>query len=157
MQKVQEMVVRLTRAVATAAVLLMMAVTVVSVVGRLVGTPLFGAEEMVAFLCVAVVAASLPYCQEHRAHIGVELVVRRLSPRWQRRLKFVRDLGSLGLWLAMAWAVGAYAVAKCRSSEVSLNLGWPEGAVVGLLAAGLAVTALLMVAEFIHWLRRRDA
>lgn len=157
MQTVQELVVRFCRAVATVAVLLMMAITVVSVVGRRAGVPLFGAEEMVAFLCVAVVAASLPYCHTHRAHIGVELVVRRLSPLWQVRLKLVRDMCALGLWLVMAWAMGNYAAAKFRSNEVSLNLGWPEGLVVAGLAVGIGLTALLMAAECICWLRRRGA
>lgn len=155
MERFQDLVVRLTRAVATAAVLAMMAVTVASVVGRLRRTPLFGAEELVAWLGLLALAASLPYCHVHRAHIGVELIVRRLSPRWQWRMKLLRDLLSLGLFGLMTWAVAAYAQAKLQSGDLSLNLGWPEGLVVAALAVGLGLTAAVMAAELTSWLRRR--
>ncbi len=155
MERFVDGLVRATRALATGAVLAMMVVTVVSVGGRLQRTPLFGAEELVAFLSVAAVAASLPYCHVHRAHIGVELVVRRLPPRWQVWMKWVRDILGLLLYALMAWAVGGYATSKWRSGEISLNLGWPEGIVVAGLAVGLGLTALVAAVELYCWRRGR--
>jgi TRAP-type C4-dicarboxylate transport system permease small subunit len=156
MEKIVEYVVRITRSVASAAVLLMVGVTVVSVVGRQMRLPLFGAEEMVAFLSLAALAASLPYCHVHRAHIGVELVVRRLSPRAQRWAKGIRDSISFFLWGVMAIALGRYAWSKLDAGAVSLNLGWPEGWVVAVLAVGVGLTAAIMLVELVQTLRRRS-
>ena len=67
-------------------------VTVADITGRFNKQPIFGSEEMVAFLGVLALGLALPYAHAHRSHIGVEVVIQLLSTRVRRWLKLFRDV-----------------------------------------------------------------
>lgn len=127
-------------------------VTVADICGRVNRSPIFGSEEIAAFLAVLAVGLSLPYAHAHRSHIGVEVLVQRLSLRARRVLKVFRDVLSIGFFLVLTWMMGVYALDKGGSGEVSMNLGLPEYLFVGALTACLAVTTLTMLVDLFRFL-----
>lgn len=128
-------------------------VTLINVLGRLWLRPLFGAEEMVAFLAMLALGFSLPYAQTYRSHIGVEVVVQRLSSRVRRWLKLVREILSIAFFTVVTWMLFSYAHDKRVAGEISMNLGLPEHIFIFILAACFAVTTLAMLSDFVLFLR----
>lgn len=121
--------------------------------GRLGKHPVFGSEEIAAFLAVLALGLSLPYAHEHRSHIGVEIVVQLLSIRTRKWLKLVRDLLSLGFFSTVTWMMAKYGYDKQTSGEVSLNLHLPEHLFLFVLAGCFAVTTLCMFVDMVRFVR----
>ena len=128
--------------------------TVADITGRLNRSPIFGSEEVVTFLAVLALGLSLPYAHAHRSHIGVEVFVQLLSTSVRRRLKLFRDTLSVVFFATVTFTMASYARDKHLSGEVSMNLGLPEYMFVYALAACFAVTTLVMLAEFVGFLRQ---
>ncbi len=128
-------------------ILAMALVTVADIGGRAGKSPIFGSEEIVAFLAVLAVGLSLPYGHEHRTHIGVEVFVQLLSTRTRRVLKIFREILSVLFFALVTGMMAVYARDKQLSGEVSLNLGLPEHLVVYVLAACFAVATAYMAVD----------
>ena len=147
------------------------AMTVVSVIGRaLVGWglgPVPGDFELVQIGCAIAVFSFLPWCQLHRGHVTVDLVVERFAPRVQAAFMVLGDaalavlamLMARQLWLGMVekfcadandavfgwlWTLMGTAEAYCwveATYELNLPVWW--GYALGVIGAGLfALTAL---------------
>ncbi|MEJ2024781.1 MAG: TRAP transporter small permease, partial [Deltaproteobacteria bacterium] len=82
--------------------------TCADVVGRFFRHPIFGAVEIVGFMATLAVAMALPYTHREKGHIGVEILVRTFSPRWQRIVDLCTGLLSLGLFILITWRMGVY-------------------------------------------------
>lgn len=139
------------RGIASACLLLMTAVTGVDVVGRLMGHPLFGSEEIVTFLAVCIVAMSLPYAHTEHSHIGVEIFVRYMPKRIRHGLKLARSLTALVLFGIVTWRMTDYAVTMSESGTVSMNLELPEYYVVYVLAFGFLIFSLHLLRDVIEF------
>ncbi|WP_247648316.1 TRAP transporter small permease [Pseudodesulfovibrio sp. zrk46] len=108
-------------------------------------TPIFGSEEIVGILGIVVVGFALPYTHYQKSHIGVEILVRKLSKRTRRALKLLTDSATLFLVGIITWRMFLYAQSQAESGEVSMNLELPEYMVIYILAIGfLAYTACLV-------------
>lgn len=112
----------------------MVAVTCSDVAGRFFGSPIFGSEEIVTFLLCLVVAFSLPFSHQEKIHVGVEILVRLLSPRTQAIVKLCTDIATLGLMITITVMMFDYARTTQLSGEVSMNLELPEYWVIYALA-----------------------
>jgi TRAP-type C4-dicarboxylate transport system permease small subunit len=138
--------VAVTRPLAIAGGLLMLAVSivvVVSVVMRwLINYSVPGDIELVQIGTALAVFAFLPLCQAHRGNIMVDTFTNRLPARVQHSLDALWDLTYAGMAAIIAWrlAVGAYDT--IRSQTVSMMLSLP----IGWAIAACAVMATLLVA-----------
>lgn len=111
--------------------------------------PIFGSEEIVGILGIIVVGFALPYTHAQKSHIGVEMLVRRLSRRARRMVKLLTDIATLVLVTVITWRMFLYGGSQAESGEVSMNLELPEYLVIYVLALGfLAYTACLAVDVF---------
>ncbi len=128
-------------------------VTVADITGRFNKQPIFGSEEMVAFLGVLALGLALPYAHAHRSHIGVEVVIQLLSTRVRRWLKLFRDVLSFLFFLLTTVMMAKYGRATQLSGEVSMNLGLPEYLLIYALAACFAVVTMAMLVDFVLFLR----
>jgi TRAP-type C4-dicarboxylate transport system permease small subunit len=127
-----------------AVLLLVAALTVVSVVGRwLRSTPVPGDIELVQLGTAAALALFLPYCQLHGSHLIVDIFTARTTTSAQRRLDRVAQLLAacmLGLLAARAWA----GIADLRAvGETSMVLGLPLWLAYAAMAPSLALAALI--------------
>lgn len=133
-------------------VLGMAVITGTDVLGRLGKHPVFGSEEIAAFLAVLALGLSLPYAHEHRSHIGVEIFVQLLRTRTRRWLKLLREILSIAFFSIVTWMMAKYAHDKQISGEVSMNLHLPEHFFIYVLAGCFAVTTLCMVVDTVRFI-----
>lgn len=124
--------------------------TCVDVVGRFFKHPVFGAVELVGFMGVLVVALAMPFTHETNGHIGVELLVRRMSKKNQARLDICTGLLSLALFAVAAWRMLVYGIGMKRSGEVSMNLQLPEYIVIYAVAFCFMVLALVILKGLVN-------
>ncbi len=130
---------------AAACLVIMSALTCVDVVGRFFKHPLFGSVELVGYMGVLAVALSLPFTHETNGHIGVELLMRRLSSRTQQVMEIITGLLGFVLFCLVAWRMAVHALQLKQSGEVSINLQLPEYIVVGVVALSGAVLAVTIL------------
>ncbi|MDZ7761367.1 MAG: TRAP transporter small permease [Desulfovermiculus sp.] len=114
----------------------MVALTCVDVTGRLFNHPVFGAYELVSFMAALVVVGALPDSHMEKRHIGVEIVINKMSPSMQYLIELITDTISLILFSIVAWRMIAYGMGMQESGEVSMNLKLPEYIVIYIVGFG---------------------
>ena len=136
-----------------AALTAMMLLTVADVGGRFFKHPIFGSVELVGLLAVVVTAAALPYTHKADGHVGVEIMVHRLSPKGRLFLDLVTRSLSLALFGIIAWQMFSYANDMKLSGEVSMDLEFPLYTIIYLLALGLLAFAATLLESLILTLK----
>jgi TRAP-type C4-dicarboxylate transport system permease small subunit len=134
----------------------MMALTCVDVVGRFFRRPIFGSVELVTFMGVFVVAFALPFTHDNKGHIGVEILMLRLSGKTRAAIDLITETVGFVFFSLVAWRMFIYGGRMRASGEVSMNLELPEYLLVYLIACCFAVfcvTILKRIVETIDILR----
>ena len=139
-----------------AAVALIFLVVVISagVVLRYVfGAPILGLNEITQMTAVVLVMAALPFCTERNGHVGVDVFDNAIG-RWGR---LAGDLGSRllsGLVLSiLVWRAVLKALDAWEFGDTTNMLALPIWPFYGVLAIGIALTVLVLAAQFIAILR----
>jgi len=132
----------------------MMSLTCMDVVGRYFGHPIFGSVELVIFLATLTTALALPYTHEVNGHIGVEILVRLLSPRAQTVIELVTSVLSLALIGLITWRMADYAGTIRESGQVSMNLEFPEHLIIYAVSFCFLVFTLLIIKDIVNLSRR---
>ncbi|MFW5488422.1 MAG: TRAP transporter small permease [Desulfovibrio sp.] len=138
---------RFLRNIAAACLAAMALLTCCDVVGRGMGHPIFGSEEIVAFMAALCMAFALPFAHSQRSHIGVEILYRRLGEKTRKITDIVTSLLALGLFCLVTWQMAGYAMDKYHSGVLSMNLELPEYTIVAATAAGFAVFCLRLAVD----------
>lgn len=125
----------------------MMALTCVDVIGRQMGTPVFGSVELVGFMATLAAAFALPRTHELKGHIGVEILVRKFSRRVQASIEFFTQTAALLFFSVVTWRMAVYADTMRLSGEVSMNLGFPIHLVIYLCAFSFLVFTLTIIED----------
>jgi TRAP-type C4-dicarboxylate transport system permease small subunit len=151
--------VALTRPLAIAGGLLMLAVAimvVVSVVMRwLINYSVPGDIELVQIGTALAVFSFLPLCQTHRGNIMVDTFTTRLPARAQRGLDALWDLVYAGMAAIIAWRLAVGAWDTIRSQTVSMMLALPIGWAIAACAAMAVLLAAVAVGTAFVLARRR--
>lgn len=139
-----------------AAVALIFLVVVISagvVLRYAFGTPVLGLNEINQMAAVALVMAALPYCTEQRGHVGVDVFDNALG-RWGR---LAGDLGSRLLSGFVLSVLVQRAVLKALDArefgDTTNMLALPIWPFYGILALGMALCVLVLLAQFVAILR----
>lgn len=107
---------------------IMMLITAADVIMRLFGTSIIGAYELVEFLMGITVPLALCYCEKHREHICVDLIMQKFSVAVRRWTDLVTSILVLLLFITIAimcW-VNVYGVYEDQlTSSVLLLKVWP--------------------------------
>ncbi len=119
--------------------------TCVDVVGRIFKHPIFGSVELVSFMGVLAIAASLPFTHANKGHIGVELFTRKLSRKTRDIIALCTESLSLVLFSVVAWRLFHYALKVRESGELSMNLQLPEYGIIFILGCGFVVFTLTII------------
>jgi TRAP-type C4-dicarboxylate transport system permease small subunit len=135
------------------ALVLMMAITVVEVVGRaLFNHSLYGNYELIGMLLVAAGPLGMALCQKEGNHITVTLVVDLLPPGVKAVLKSIALFLSLGIYLIISWKMIQLTItyyAKGRGG-ISADLGISLGHVSLVFSAGAVLFSLMLLLHFIQ-------
>lgn len=133
---------------------LMMLLTCFDVITRYFGVPIFGAVEVVSFMAIILLACAMPLTHIEKGHVGVDLLVRRLSPRVQAIIDSITGLLSTVLFALVSWQMFIYAVTMKRSGEVSMSLQFPTYILVYVTAVAFAVLSLVILTELVDNIRK---
>ena len=126
---------------------LMMAVTVVDVIGRYIfNAPIIGATEIQQLLMVLVVFLSLAWISVERSHIMVDLLLSRLSTRARLAAETATLFLGFVIYLILTWQG---AVEAMGAEETTSLLSIPEAPFRWAAASGLAVLCLSIICHMI--------
>lgn len=120
-------------------------------------TPIFGSEEIVGILGIIVVGFALPYTHYQKSHIGVEILVRRLSKRTRDAVTLVTNTATLFLIATITWRMFLYAQSQAETGEVSMNLELPEYMVIYVLSFGFLVYTVCLIVDIIKFFKKSEA
>ena len=127
-----------------AVLLLVAALTVISVIGRwLHSTPVPGDIELVQLGTAAALALFLPYCQLHGSHLIVDIFTARTTTSAQRRLDRVAQLLATSVLGLLALRAGAGVADLRAAGETSMVLGLPLWLAYAAMVPSLALAALI--------------
>ena len=122
--------------------------TVASVVLRaLTSRPIQGDGEITQFGIALAISLMLPWCQHRSANIIVDFFTQNLR---ERRLRVLDGIGCLLIalmYLLLAWRTGVGAQAVWAAGETSMIRSWPMWWVYASLAPGLALAAVIALAQ----------
>lgn len=129
-----------------AALILLMAITVIDIAGRNAGVLyLQGVIEISNITVVCLGMLGLGYCFVRRGHIVVDLATMATPPRLNRALDTLWLLVGAGVLGLMAWLMWAEGWSLHASGEESDNLQWSPLVFYMPAAAGAAIAALTCV------------
>ncbi len=126
----------------------------VNVIFRAFGKPILGVFEIVGFGGAVVASCALGYTQLKRGHIGVEVVVSRLSQRSQTIIESIASFLSMGLFTILTWQCVLLANSSWQSGELSETLRFPYFILIYVLAFGSAALCLVCLVDFLKSLSK---
>ena len=128
----------------------MMLLTSTDVTLRAFGKPILGVEEIVGFMATLVLAFAMPYTHRERGHIGVDMIVRKLSRRTQGIVDSITGILAFILFLIIAWQSGEYAGTMRRTGEVSMTLEFPSYIFVYGVSLAFLILSLAILIDVVR-------
>ena len=142
--------------VAAGIVLIFMAcLTFADIVMRIFGKPIPGVYEVVGFLGVAVAAFVLPRSSLERAHVGVDLVVEKLSSTPRVVIKIITRVLVAAFFFTAAWYFIGMAQSFIATKSVTMTLKLPFYPVVYVLVVSFVVQGIVSVYQIVEKERER--
>lgn len=125
--------------------------TGISIIGGLLYRPLPGEIELVEILCGLAVFAFLPYCQLHKGHVGVDILIAAFGPRAITWTQLIGDLIITILLALLTWRHWIGTLDKFRNGEFTsilfIPLWWGFAAALVLMLIGLVVSIWTVIAD----------
>ena len=119
-------------------------VILVDVVGRALGHPLFGSQDMITMVMVVLVFGGMALCDRKGGHISVDLLERRFPGAVNRVIDIVAALLGAIIFAFIAWAVwDSSRISQMLNLSTNL-LNWPKAWFQWALCAFSLVTAFGM-------------
>lgn len=134
---------------------LVMGLTVVDVFLRILGKPLVGVFELVAFFGAVVIGFSIPFTSWVRGHIYVDFLILKFSRGARKGIHVFTRLLGMGLFALIGWNLLKMAGDLHRSGEVSPTLHVPFYPVVYGIGVVCLIQALVLTADIVKVLKER--
>lgn len=117
----------------------MMVVTLLDVIMRNIGHPIVGSMEIISFCGSVVVGFAIPYTSWKKAHVYVDMLVDKLSPRNKKIMDVITRCMGMALFLFISYNFVQYGLDLKRTGEVSAGFRLPYYPI----AFGLALSCFL--------------
>lgn len=147
MQRLEQIILRLTRSIALVAVCGLLAVaagTVADVFGRYVlGKPIRGFTDVAALSTAVIVAAFFPALLARRGNIALRMGGRLLGATGGRVLDAFGALLTAVFFTLMTWQYARYAAEANQAGERMAVLAWPVGPWWWVVTVLIGITALV--------------
>jgi TRAP-type C4-dicarboxylate transport system permease small subunit len=134
---------------------LVMGLTVADVILRILGKPIVGAFELVAFLGAMVIGFSIPFTSWVRGHIFVDFLIMKFSKGVRKGIHVFTRLLGLGLFGLIGWNLMKMGADLQRSGEVSPTLHVPFYPVVYGIGMVCLIQVLVMIADIVKVLKEQ--
>lgn len=122
------------------------AIILVDVIGRAIGKPLYGSQDLIMMTMVILVFGAMALCDRNGGHIAVDIFERYYPATLNRLIDVISALAGAVIFAGLAWAVAGVALLNLRfgiSSKTNL-LGLPIDWFRWALVALAVMTALGM-------------
>ncbi len=127
--------------------LAMVALTFADVVGRrIVGKPIYGANDITEHLMALVVFAGLPLVTAAGAHLTIDLLDRLVNKPWMAWWRVLISVVVTAVLALVAWLFVKHGMNASRISEVSQALRVPRAPLYSFMAGSCALSALAALA-----------
>ena len=144
---------RIVNSVGIYILLLMMVLTVLNVFLRyFLKAPIQGAYEITEFTMIVVVFLALAYTMVQKGHVGVDLLVTRLSPKARNIACCAISVLGLGVFFLITWQSIVFAREQWIRGVTSAVLFIPVFPFILLVAFGSALLCLVLMSEFLNYL-----
>ncbi|OGO14401.1 MAG: hypothetical protein A2Z02_06855 [Chloroflexi bacterium RBG_16_48_7] len=141
--------------VAGIVLLLMVLLTTADVTGRyFFSRPIIGTTELTEFMVIIVGFLGLAWCALKGAHLVVDLLVSRLSPRKQAAIDSFNYAMGLLFFVILTWCSFAEGATRLESGATSSNLGIPQFPFLWILGTGVAMLCLVVLAQLIQKIKK---
>ncbi len=154
LRKLSDFLIKLLRIIGGVCLVGMMGLTCLDVLLRKMGHPIFGSLDIVGFMALIVLAGAMPYTHQQKGHVGVSLLVQRLSPRKQAIVDAVTSLVSLVLFALVSWQMWLYAKELYIKGDVSMAIQWPKYPFIYIVSVCFAVLCLTILVDFLQLVRK---
>ncbi len=136
-------------------VLLMMFLITADVILRyFFKSPILGSSEMIEFAMIITVFFAVAYTMVQKAHISVDVLTSKLSPRGQSIMAFTTTLVGFCLFALTSWQSVLFALAQWDRGVTSPVLHVPIPPLVLIVAFGCALLSLVLLTQLFNYLSR---
>ncbi len=135
----------------------MMLLLVADIIGRSINRPLQGMAEFSVFVMMIVIYLGLARCEQHREHVGLELVVNILPPKIKKTTVIITHMVAVFTVGLLLYAVSRDAVSSYLSNEsihgtTEVHI-WP---IKFLMVVGLLFFLVQTITNLIETIQDRD-
>jgi TRAP-type C4-dicarboxylate transport system permease small subunit len=116
----------------------------------LIKRPILGTYEYVGFFTALVIGFALAHCAVQNSHIAINLVTDRLPVKVQTFVKIFIDTIAFIFLALSSWHLVLYGKSMAGSGEVSLTTRLPFYPFIYLIAFGISILALVVLADLIN-------
>lgn len=117
MRKAADRLISLSAAIGALGLIIETVVILIDVIGRALGAPLYGSQDLITMTMVILVFGGMALCDRNGGHISVDLFERYYPPTLNRLIDILAALSGALIFLGMA-----YAVNESAKLSVMLNL-----------------------------------
>ncbi|GAB2785693.1 TRAP transporter small permease [Halomonas shantousis] len=143
--------------IGTLSLIFAVVVTLVDVVGRLVGFPLTGAQDLSQMSMVIIVFGGMALCDKLGGNIAVDIFEDKFPRKMNHWLDIIGWLVGAAIFFAIAYTM-VEAAALARMLNLSTNtIGLPKAPFQYILAGFAALTALSMLVRAIVYILSPEA
>jgi len=145
LRKIADRLIGLSATIGSAGLLFAVGVILVDVIGRALGKPLYGSQDLTNMTMIILVFGGMALCDRGGGHIAVDLLERHF-PRWMNRaMDIVSAVLGAVIFLALAWAVWESAKLSVMLNLSTNLLRLPKAWFQWALCAFAVLTALAML------------
>jgi TRAP-type C4-dicarboxylate transport system permease small subunit len=145
--RAMELASRVMCAVAVAALVAMMVLTLADVVLRGFGRPIPGTYELVGILGAVIIGFSIPYTSMSRGHVIMDFLTESLSGPVRTWLHVLTRVLAIAFFIIAGWNLCMLGHGYSKAGEVTLTLKLPLSPVFYVVAFCCFVECLMLVAE----------
>jgi TRAP-type C4-dicarboxylate transport system permease small subunit len=128
----------------------MMIVTLLDVFMRNIGHPIVGSMEIISFCGSVVIGFAIPYTSWKKAHVYVDMLVDKMSPRNRKVMDGITRCMGMALFLFISYNFVQYGLDLKRTGEVSASFRLPYYPVAYGLALSCFLQAVTLFADLIR-------
>jgi len=144
-------------AIAGSVLAFMMIVTLLDVIMRNVGTPIVGTVEIISFCGSVVIGFAIPYTSWKKAHVYVDFIIVKLSPKNRRIMETITRCMGIILFAFIGYNFIVYGLDLIKTKEVSASFRLPYYPISFGLSLSCFLQCLTLIADLVKTVHQGGA